>query len=186
MSRYIPLDEEEKGFVSSLARKAAIRKKQFVVQPGYVAKSRFYIMKGVFRSFFYDQDANERTLALAVEDWWISDYNSYIYQEPATLFVEALEDSTVIMLDYQDEQQLLEKYPKFEKYFRILSQRALAAIQRRIISMISKPAEERYDEFLRKYPQIANRVPQYALASYLGFSTEYMSKIRKRKAEGPI
>jgi CRP-like cAMP-binding protein len=105
-----------------------------------------------------------------------------INQEPATLFVEALEDSVLIQIDYQDEQLFLNEIPKLEKFERIITQRSLAFQQKRLLSNFTKTAEERYDEFISKYSAIANRVPQYALASYLGFSTEYLSKIRNRKS----
>lgn len=141
------------------------------------------ILKGAFRAFLYDAQANEHTVNLAIEDWWITDFNSYIYQTPATLFVEALEASTVVQLDHQLEQALLMQVPKFEKFFRILSQRALAALHRRILTNLSQPAEERYAQFVKEHPDLAHRVPQYVLASYLGFSTEYLSKIRKKQRD---
>jgi len=181
INRYIQLTEEEVEYLVSLLKISKIRKKQYIVQPGFVCKHRTYIVKGAFRAILYDDEAQEHTIAFAIEDWWITDFNSYIYQEPAILFVEALEDSEIIQLDYQAEQKLLENYPKFERFLRILAQRALASVRRRMLSNLSKSAEDRYDEFMEKYPHIANRVPQYTLASYLGFSTEYMSRIRKRR-----
>ena len=135
------------------------------------------------RAYLVDSKGQSHTIAFAIEDWWISDMNSYLNQEPATLFVEALEDSTLIQMDYLSEQQLLETIPKFERFFRIISQRSFAFLQRRMLSNLSKTAEERYDEFIQKYSSIANRVPQYTLASYLGFSTEFLSKIRNKKTK---
>ena len=183
LERFIPIDEEEISYFTSLLKVNRVKKKQYIVQPGFPCKHRFYVVEGAFRSFLYDGQANEHTVAFAVEDWWITDFNSYIYQRPATLFVEALEDSLIFQIDYNAEQLLLETHPRFEKFLRILSQRALAAVQRRMLSNLSKSAEERYEEFVENYPQIANRVPQYALASFLGFSTEYMSKIRNRRTK---
>jgi CRP-like cAMP-binding protein len=113
-----------------------------------------------------------------------SEYRTFyraVYQTPATLFVEALEDSTAVQLEHHAEEQLLEQYPKFEKFFRIHSMRAVANLQRRMLSNLSMTAEQRYDEYLARYPAIASRVPQYALASYLGISTEFLSKIRSDK-----
>jgi CRP-like cAMP-binding protein len=135
------------------------------------------------RAYLVDNKAQTHTIAFAIEDWWISDLNSYMNQEPATLFVEALEDSILIQIDYNSELLLLEKIPKFERFFRIIAQRSFAFLQRRMLSNLSKTAEERYDEFIQKYPAIVNRVPQYALASYLGFSTVFLSKIRNKKTK---
>jgi CRP-like cAMP-binding protein len=181
-SKYIDLNEEEEAFLISSLRKVKVKKKQFIVQPGFPCQYRTFIVKGAFRSFLYDNNAHEHTVTLAVETWWISDFNSYINQTPATLFVEALEPSEVIQMSYESERLLLKKYPKFEKFFRILYQKALVSIQKRALHNLSKTAEERYKDFIDTYPDIAQRVPQYALASYLGFSKEYLSKIRNRKS----
>jgi CRP-like cAMP-binding protein len=128
-----------------------------------------------------DHKGKEHTLAFAVEDWWVSDYSSLIYQEPATLFVEALEDAVLVQIEYDDEQTFLKEIPKLEKFERIITQRSLAFQQKRLLSNFTQTAEERYQEYMQKYAAIANRVPQYMLASYLGFSTEYLSKIRNKR-----
>lgn len=181
--QFIDFNNEESEFYQSLMQVKKLRKKQYIVQPGYVCKHRTFVVDGMMRSFLYDSNANEHTIALAVENWWISDFNSYIYQTPSTLFVEAMEKTTVIQMEFEAEQKLLERYPKFEKFFRILYQRSVASLQRRMLSNLSKPAEERYEEFIERYPQIANRVPQYVLASYLGFSNEYLSRIRNKRVK---
>lgn len=178
---FIELTDSEKDYFASLLKRSFVKKKQYIVQPGGICKYRTYVVQGAFRSVLYDCNANEHTMAFAIEDWWIADFNTYIYQTPATLFVEALEDSIIIQIDYDAEHLLLETHPKFEKFLRTLSQRALAYFQRRVLANLSMPAEDRYEQFITRYPHIANRVPQYALASYLGFSTEYMSKIRNRR-----
>jgi len=135
------------------------------------------------RAYLVDKNAHEHTIAFAIEDWWISDYYSYIHQVPATLFVEALEDTTLVQIDYNDEQLLMNTVPKFERFFRIVTERSFAFLQKRMLSNFSKTAEERYEEFTKQYPSIAHRVPQYALASYLGFSTEFLSKIRNKRVK---
>ena len=182
VSRYVTLDEEEIAYFASFLRIKKLRKKQFLVQPGFVCTHKSYVIKGALRAFYMDQEGKDHTMAFAIEDWWISDYSSLIYQEPATLFVEALEDCTLIQISYEAEQTFLNKLPKMEKFERIITQRSLAFQQKRLSSNLSKTAEERYHEFVNKYPALVNRVPQYMLASYLGFSTEYLSKIRNRKS----
>ena len=97
--------------------------------------------------------------------------------------MEALEDTVLIQIDYNSEQLLMENHPKFERFFRIITRRSFSFLQQRMLSSLSKTAQQRYDEFIQKYPVIASRVPQYALASYLGFSAEFLSKIRNRKAK---
>lgn len=181
ISRYVDLTEDEIKLLCTFLKVTKVRKRQFIVQPGFVCKHKSYVVKGAFRGYLVDNEGKEHTLVLAIEDWWISDYSSLIYQEPATLFVEALEDSILIQIDYEDEQTFLREIPKLEKFERIITQRSLALHQKRLLSNLTKTAEERYDEFMLRYAAIAQRVPQYALASYLGFSNEYLSKIRNRK-----
>jgi len=181
ISRYVTLDEAETAYVISSLKIKKLRKKQLLVQPGFVCTDKSYVVKGALRAYLVDQDGKEHTLAFAIEDWWISDYNSLINQEPATLFVEALEDSELVQISYAAEQDFLDKIPKMEKFERIITQRSLVFQQKRLLANFTHTAEERYEEFMEKYASIAKRVPQYALASYLGFSTEYLSKIRNRR-----
>jgi CRP-like cAMP-binding protein len=179
--RYVQLSQEEINYFISLLRITKVKKRQQIVQPEFTCKYRSYVIDGAMRAYFIDKKAQDHTIAFAVEDWWISDFNSYIFQQPARLFVEALEDTTLIQIDYNSEQLLMETIPQFERFFRIITQRAFAFLQQRTLSTLSMTAEERYEEFLLKYPSIANRVPQYTLASYLGMSTEYLSKLRNQR-----
>lgn len=183
IARFIELTKEEEDYFCSLLRVTKVKKKQCIVQPDFTCKYRSYVVKGAMRAYLIDNKAQDHTIAFAIEDWWISDYNSYINQQPATLFVEALEDTTLIQLDYNAEQLLMETIPKFERFFRIITQRSFAFLQKRMLSNLSKTAEERYEEFMQKYPAVAARVPQYTLASYLGFSTEFLSKIRNKRVK---
>ena len=183
VAKHIQLTEDEASFFISLLRITKIKKKQYLVQPGFTCKYRNYVLKGALRAYLVDNRGQSHTIAFAIEDWWINDVSSYLFQEPGSLFVEAMEDAIVIQLDYESEKLLLEKVPKFEKFFRIVTQRAFASLQKRLLSTLSKTAEERYDEYVQKYPAIVNRFPQYALASFLGFSTEFLSKIRNRKTK---
>ncbi len=181
VAKYIHLTEDEEKYFVSLLRIVNVRKKQFIVQPEFTCKHRTYVVKGAMRAYLIDDRGHDHTIQFAIEDWWISDFSSYINQEPATLFVEALEGTEIIQIEYSSESLLLERIPKFEKYLRIITQRSFAFLQKRMLSNLSKSAEQRYEEFLERYPSIVNRVPQYALASYLGFSTEFLSKIRNRR-----
>lgn len=182
VSKYIQLTPEEEIYFASLLRVTRVKKKQFIVQPDFVCRYRSYVASGAMRAYLLDDKGKEHTLVISIEDWWISDFASYLNQEPATLFVEALEDSVLVQIDYASEQLLMEKVPKFERFYRLITQRSFAFQQKRVLCNLSKSAQERYDDFIAKYPAIANRVPQYALASYLGFSTEFLSKIRNKKA----
>lgn len=151
------------------------------MQPDFVAQHRNYVVEGALKAYVVNDEGQEHTIAFAIEDWWISDYNSYIYQQPATMFVMALEDAVLLQIDFEAEAKLKRANPKFETFFRITAERTAAFFQRRIITNLTSSAEERYDKFITQFPLIVNRVPQYALASYLGMTTEFLSKIKNNK-----
>ncbi len=181
INRRVLLNESESTEILSFFKLTKVKKRQMIIQPEFIAKYRNYVMEGSFRAYVVGENGMDHTIQLAIEDWWISDYNSYIYQQPGTMFVMALEDSIILQIDFQSEMMLKRKNHKFETFFRIMAERSTAFMQRRIISNLTKTAEERYSEFHQKYPQLIKRVPQYAIASFLGMTTEYFSKLRKKR-----
>jgi CRP-like cAMP-binding protein len=181
IEKFVTLTKEETLLFSSCFKEVKIKKRQFIVQPNFVAKHRSYVLKGAFRAYVVADEGQDHTITFAIDDWWITDYNSYIFQQPATMFVVALEDSIILQIDYEKEQELKLQHHKFETFFRIVAERGLAFQQRRIMSNLTQSAEERYEHFASKYPLIVQRVPQYALASYLGMTTEFLSRIRNKR-----
>jgi CRP-like cAMP-binding protein len=181
--KFVDLSDEEKVKLRAAFKEVKVKKRQFIVQPNFVANQRNYVVRGAFRSYVVADEGQEHTIAFAIDDWWITDYNSYIFQKPATMFVVALEDSTIMQIDYEKEKELKASHQKFETFFRIIAERGLAFYQRRLISNLTQTAEERYNEFESKYPLVSQRVPQYALASFLGMTTEYLSKLRNHRAK---
>ena len=182
INQSVRLTDQEAEIFSAAFQERKIKKRQFIVQPDFIVKSRNYVLNGAFRAYVVDDNGQDSTIAFAIEDWWITDYNSYILQKPATMFVVALEDSMILEISYEKEQALKQSNHKFETFFRIRAERTAAFMQQRIISNLTQTAEERYESFINKYPQIVQRVPQYALASYLGMTTEFLSRIRNKKA----
>ncbi len=181
INRYVSLTDEEAEQFSAAFREVKVRKRQFIVQPNFTVKHRHFVLQGAFRAYVVGDEGQDHTIAFAIEDWWITDYNSYILQKPATMFVVALEDSTILEITYEKEQQLKLDNHKFETFFRIRAERTAAFMQQRIISNLTQTAEERFENFAEKYPLIVQRVPQYALASYLGMTTEFLSRIRNKR-----
>jgi CRP-like cAMP-binding protein len=173
-------EDEIQDFVSCF-KLTKIKKRQFIIQPDFIAKYRNYVVQGAFRAYVVANEGEEHTIQFAVEDWWISDYSSFINQQAASMFVIALEDSILLQIDFESEQKLKASNHKYETFFRIMAERSFAGIQKRLISNLTKTAEERFTEFEEKYPKIAHRVPQYALASFLGMTTQYMSKLRNTR-----
>ena len=180
--KYVSLDEEEKKKISSIVEIVHIRKRQFIDQPGFISGYRNYVEKGSFRSFFIDEEGKEHTVQIALEDWFVSDFYSYITQTPATLFVEALEDSIIHRMRYDDIEGLCKEIHALSEYFRVTTERAFAFSRKRALSNISKTAEERYLELNERYPHMIQRIPQKVIASYLGMTPEFMSKIRNKVA----
>lgn len=177
------LEENQRTYFCDQFEVSRIKKRQYIVQPGFIAAKRHFVVEGAFRSFVVGDSGSDHTIAFAIEDWWITDYNSYIYQKPATLFVAALEDSLILHIDYEKEKALKAEHHHFEKLFREMAERGLAFQQRRMISNLTQSAEERYDAFVAQYPNVVQRLPQYAMASYLGMTTEFLSRIRNRKVK---
>lgn len=177
----IKLTDEEAEQLSNAFQEVSIKKRQFIVQPNFTAKNRYYVVKGTLMAYVVTDEGHNHTITFAIDDWWITDYNSYIFQQPATMFIVALEDTVVLQIDHEKEHDLKRSNHKFETFFRIMAERGLASHQRRIISNLTQSAEERYENYARKYPQIVQRVPQYALASYLGMTTEFLSRIRNKR-----
>lgn len=181
--RYVDFPEDEVEQLTTIIRTTRVKKRQFIDQPGFVSSYRNYVVKGAFRSFFVDTEGKEHTVQIAIEDWFVSDFYSYITQTPATLFVEALEDSILFQMKYEDIEGLCAKNHKISEYFRITTERAFAFSRKRMLSNLSKTAEERYLEFIQRYQGISQRVPLKVIASYLGISPEFLSKIRSQKAQ---
>jgi len=179
--KHVSLTDEELNEFCSSFKPLKIRKRQFIEQPGFLAKHRYYVVQGTFRAYVIGDEGQEHSIQFAVDDWWISDYNSYIFQQPATMFIVALEDSLILQIDYESEQRLKRSRYAFETFFRILAEGTAAHMARRVIMNLTKSAEQRYDIVLEKYPNIVRKVPQYALASFLGMTTEYLSKLRHKK-----
>jgi CRP-like cAMP-binding protein len=128
-------------------------------------------------------NGQEHIVQFAIEGWWISDLQSFILQAPATFNVQAIEDSELLEIPFEHLEMVYEKVPKMERYFRVITQRAFVAFQQRIVQNNSMSAEERYLAFQQKYPKIELRIPQKLVASYLGISAEFLSKIKKRLLE---
>ncbi len=177
----ISLNGKEAELFLSCFVEVKIKKRQFIVQPNFINKHRSFVVKGAFRTYAVSDDAQEHTLQFAIENWWVSDFNSYIYQHPSTLFIVALEDSIILQIEHSKEEELKKSNHKFETFFRIMAEKGLAFEHRRIIFNLSHSAEARYENFLLNFPNFVQRVPQYALASYLGMTTEFLSRIRNKK-----
>ena len=186
VARHIVLDKNEETFFLSLLEPQSIKRKTLYLEAGKPCKHSAFVVDGALKSFTGDQDGKEHILSFAVADWWISDMYSLLSERPAILNIEAIADSQVLLLSRHNQQVLYERVPKFERFFRILIENALVANQQRLIDNMSSTAEERYIRFINKYPIIPSCVPQHNIASYLGITPEFLSKIRSRLARRKV
>jgi len=180
LSKHIELTDEEKEIFCSSLKIKKVKRHHFLGEAGEVSRYQNFVTNGCMRSYYIDENGFEHNVQFAIEDWWIGDMASFLTKKPASLYIEALEDSEVMQLDSPTMEELYIKIPKLERFFRILLQNAFIAFEQRIISVISRTAEERYLEFINKYPQLEQRLPQIHIASYLGITPEFLSKIRKK------
>ena len=175
-----PLTPEEQEFIKQYLTPKKLRKKQYLLQEGDVCKSICVVEKGALKAYVVDETGQERITAFALEGWTMGDLYSFIKQEPATLNIDALEDCELVLISKAAHDELLQKLPKYETYFRILMTDAYMALQKRTTNMISLPLEERYTALTELYPNLVQRVPQHMIASYMGLSKETLSRIRGR------
>ncbi|MDN3546766.1 Crp/Fnr family transcriptional regulator [Mucilaginibacter aquaedulcis] len=181
--KHVLLSDEEAIEFAAAFKELKVKKRQFIIQPEFTAKSKYFVLSGSLRSYVVCNEGQDHTIQLAIEEWWISDYNSYIFQQPASMFVVAMEDSLLFQLTHDQENRLTATNHKFETLFRILAEQSVAFMQRRIISNLTHSAEKRYELFMIKYPAMGYRFPQYVIASYLGMTTEFLSKIRNQRVK---
>lgn len=181
IARHISLNKEETGFFISLLKEQELQKKDLVLKEGNPCKYISFVNSGTLRAYYSDKEGKESTIMFAVADWWITDMYCFVNQLPAMLHIEALEKSHILQLQKEALDKLYLQVPKFERFFRILMQNAYTREQLRIIQNLSLPAEERYNNFLIKYPQIVKQVTQKQIASYLGITPEFLSAIRANK-----
>lgn len=180
INRFVDLTEEEKETLSSQVTVRKYLKNQFIVQQGDVCRFENFVLSGCARTFHVDKEGQEHIVMFAIENWWISDLGSYLSQTPAFYNVQCLEATEVVQFPFENLEQLYEKIPKLERFFRIIIQKAFIASEKRIVRNLSLSAKERYIEFRKQYPAIEQRVSQYMIASYLGMTKEFLSKVRSQ------
>jgi CRP-like cAMP-binding protein len=180
VARYVSLSAEEQELFTSLLGIKRLLKKQFLLQAGDICKYENYVLEGCLRSFYVDDKGDEHTLHFALEDWWITDLDSFLHLTPAVVYIEALTPVTVLQLDKSSLERLYREVPAFERFFRILHQHAYLAQNKRILNNISMTGEARYLDLLQRYPQLIQSVPQKYIASYLGITPVFLSQIRAR------
>jgi CRP-like cAMP-binding protein len=180
---HIDLTPEEETLLLSKVINRTYLKDQYIVQQGDVCKNACFVITGCTKVFYMGKDGQEHIILFAIEDWWTSDLGSFITQTPADFNVQCIENTELFQFPYETLEDLYKIIPKLERLFRKIMERALVASQKRIIRNFSLSAKERYLIFSNTYPKIEQRVPQYMIASYLGITKEFLSKIKGQIAQ---
>ncbi len=180
ISKYVTLTLEESERFSSILIHKKLRKRQYLIQEGDAVQYEYYVIKGCLKAFEVDHLGNEHIVQFAIEDWWISDFKAFFKEDKASLNIDCIEDSELIGIKKSDLEQLYLDVPKFDRLFRIKLTNAFVSLQDRILSSLEKTSSERYLEFLKTYPNIEQRVPNYLIANYLGIKPESLSRLRRQ------
>lgn len=184
INRILPLNDDEVQALSSRTKFKKLRRRQYLLQEGDLCKQYNFVLDGCLRMYFVDEKGREHILQFATENWWITDIGSFHAEKPSRLFVDALEASEILQIRKEDLIYLYVNYPKFDRYFRVLVENAFIKMQERVLQNISSTAVERYLSFLDDYPNLSNRISQVQIASFIGVTPEFLSKIRKNLMTG--
>lgn len=183
ISRYVNFSTADLDIFDALLEQKFVPKKTILLREGEMCNFEAFVVKGCLRKYYIDANGAEVILQFAIENAWISDISFSIYEDkPSQVYIESLEDCELLQFSPETKEELFAKAPCFERAFRILMQRNLAVTQNRLFNTIAKTATEKYQEFLDHYPTIPQRVAQHYIASYLGISAEFLSKIRTKMA----
>jgi CRP-like cAMP-binding protein len=181
ITRHVQLSEEEKNFFTSLLIPVKLKQGEFAEIAGEITTNFIHVNSGCLMTYYTDKEGNDQVIQFSTAGWWTADLHSLTNQQPSIYSTRALADSEIFLLPKIRLEELVERYPVFERYFRIMFQNSLVTHQNRIVQAFSFTAEERYDNFQQKYPHLEQFVPLKYIASYLGITPEFLSKIRRKR-----
>jgi len=180
IDKFVQISNEEFDEILKFFETKEVSKKENLLEEGQMCRYHYFVLNGLLRKFFINEQGIEQTTEFAIETWWLTDNIAYERKLPTEFYIQAAEKSQILYISQDNQEKLLNAFPKMERYFRFVYQRAYAAAQMRVKYLFSLSKEEFYFELLRKHPEFVQRVPQYLIASFLGFTPEYLSEIRKR------
>ena len=182
IARHVRLNDEETALFRTFWSEKKLRKGDYLLRNGEVCRYDNYVVTGALKAFYiHPQTGKDEILFFSVDDWWATDMDSFTRQAPSIYNIQALKDTTLLQIHHQAFDSMLTAIPQLERYFRTILQTYLGSIQRRIIMANTFDAAYRYRDFLERYPGLPDKIPQYLIASYLGISPEFLSRLRKRK-----
>ena len=183
IKKRLHLRPEAEEFLYSISKEKTLSKGEVLIRQGQIVKKTFFVISGCLRSYCIDKNGKEHTLLFAIKDWWISDYIAIHTNELATLTVECLIESQVIEFNAKELDGIHSRFPEFESYQRHNLERHVVSLQKRILNQLQLSAAERYDLFLKQYPDIEQHTRNFHIASYLGITQQSLSRIRVEKVK---
>jgi CRP-like cAMP-binding protein len=180
INKFVKIDNEKFEDILSYFQVQDLKKKENLLTEGQVCKASYFVINGILRKFFLKDNGSEQTTEFAIESWWMTETFSYINQSPSEFTIQAVENVKVLVLHRDAHDRMLASHPEMERYFRLVYQKAFAATQMRIKYIYEHSREDLYHFFKQSQPEFLQRVPQYLVASYLGFTPEYLSEIRRK------
>ena len=180
INKHVTLTSLEQELFLSKTETKFFKAKTVLLNAGEICKDSYFVNSGILRSFNINDNIVEHILSFACSGWWISDMYSYLSQKPGNLFIQVLEDAEVVVLSKENQEILYKEIPQLERFFRILIEKSLVAHQERLMDNLSLTAEERFDKFCKKYSDLIYKVPQKQIASYLGVTPEFFSKMKSK------
>ena len=181
-SNYFPLNSKECDELMSRFTERKVKRRQFILQQGDVCNHFTFVVSGCLKMYAADKNGKEHNIEFSAENDWIIDLSSFYSQKPGQLYIEAIEPTIVLQIKHDDLLNLYINYHKFDRNFRIIIEKKYIELQNRVLQNISSTAEDRYEFFLKQYPNLSNRLPNTQIASYLGITPEFLSTIRKSLA----
>jgi CRP-like cAMP-binding protein len=175
---YLPLDSKEKEELSNRVIERNIKRRQFILQENDVCRHYTFVISGLFKMYAVDKNGTEHNIQFASENEWITDIGSFHSEQPSRLYIEAMEPAVILQIEKSNLLYLYTHFPKFDRNFRVIIENKFIELENRVLQNISSTAEERYQTFLGQYPKLSNRIPNTQIASYLGITPEFLSKIR--------
>lgn len=180
INKHVSLTPEEISLFLSKTETKSFKSKSILLSSGEIANCTYFVNSGILRSFNINDNIIEHVLHFACDGWWIGDMYSYISGKPSNLFIEVLEDAEVVFITKENHQELYKEIPKLERFFRILAENSLVSHQERLMDNLSLSAEERFEKFCSKYPTLIQKIPQKQIASFIGVTPEFFSKMKSK------
>lgn len=177
IEKITPLTDKEFDYILSHFTTKKLKKHQFLIQESDLVQNDYFVIKGLLRAYYINEEGKEHIMQFAMEDWWITDYQAYFNETKASLNIDCIETTEVLCLSLYNREKLCADMHKIEHFFRKKSNSGYVALQRRILSLLNSNAKERYEQLLQQYPALFQRVPKTLIASYLGVSRETLSRL---------